>query len=332
MAKIDWNSILNRIKTIIKKVAKVFFTRDTVTFLLFLCLASAFWFMHSIGTRRALAATAHLVYVGIPADVLITNELPQEITFSIKNEGQKLMSYYLNSSPDTLIVDLTNRFKKSGQVIYDVQTLKNDIQSRLPELSQVEALNPGFITLHYVRLSSKQLPVRLQDAIPLASQYVLLDSITIKPSVVTFYAPQSALDTMSFVSVKPFSVEPLTKTSVFKKSLVTFELGHSDVTEVEITVPVELSTEKSLEIPIQSVDFPAHISLRTFPAFVRVTFSVGVSRFNFVTEKDFKAEVLYAELEKSKEHKVKVQVSTLNPDVLNMRYAPTDVEFLLEKE
>ena len=332
MSKIDWTSILNRINTSIKKVAKLFFTKDTATFFLFLCLASAFWFMHTIGTRRALEVSFSLVYVGIPADILITDELPQSVTFSIKNEGQKLMSYYLNASPDTLTIDLSNRFKESGQIIYDMQVLKSDIQRRLPESSHIEDLTPGFITLNYVKLSSKQLPIRLLHSIPLGAQYVLLDSIVIKPSVVTVYAPQSLLDTISCVWVKPFEVSPLSKTSIFNKSLVPLEFGHTNVTDVEITVPVELSTEKTLEIPIQSVNFPTSILLRTFPAFVRATFLVGVSRFNSITKNDFKAEIFYEDLEKANQHKVKVHLSTDNTDVLNLRYTPTEVEFLLEKE
>lgn len=332
MPKIAWTSIFKRTKTIIIKVAEVFFTKDTATFLLFLCLASALWFMHTIGTRRAMTVSFDLVYVGIPNDVMVTSELPQSVTFSLKNEGQKLMSYYLNTQADTLVVDLSNRFDGSGQMTYDMQLLKSDIQRRLPESSQIEDLTPDLLTVNYMKLGHKLLPVRLSESVPLAPECVLADSITITPALVTVYAPQRVLDTMNYITVKPFFVKLLAKTSVFKESLSTLEFGHADVKEVEINVPVELSTEKTLEIPIQSVNFPSTILLRTFPAFVRVTFSIGVSRFNAVTENDFKAEVFYEELENTKLHQVKVHLSTLHSDVLNVRYAPTEVEFLLEKK
>lgn len=332
MRKTTLTSVLQSFKTIIKKVAKVFFTKDTATFLLFLCIASAFWLMHTIGTRRAMTVSLNLVYVGVPNDVLITTELPQQITFSLKNEGQKLMSYYLRADDDTLVIDLSNRFDGSGQVTYDMQLLKNEIQRRLPESSQIEDLTPELLTLNYLKLNQKMLPVRLSGPIPLESNCVLSDSITITPAVVTVYAPQAVLDTLSFVTVKPFFLEPLTKTSVFKESLVPLELGRTDVSEVKISVPVEFSTEKTLDIPIQGVNFPLTTQLRTFPAFVRVTFSIGVSRFGAVTENDFKAEVFYEELDYAKQHHVKVHLSTLQPDALNVRYTPTEVEFLLEKE
>ncbi|MDD3480085.1 MAG: hypothetical protein PHI42_06845 [Paludibacteraceae bacterium] len=332
MQKIAWTSILKRTKTIITKVAEVFFTKDTATFFLFLCLASAFWFMHTIGTRRAMTVSFDLVYEGIPNDVLLTTDLPQHVTFSVKNEGQKLMNYYLNADVDTLVVDLSNSFDGSGQVIYDMQLLKSDIQRRLPESSQIEDLTPGLLTLNYLTLGHKVLPIRLSEDVPLAAQYVLADSISITPALVNVYAPQAVLDTMHFIAVKPFFVKPLSKTSVFKEPLMTLEYGHVEVSEVQINVPIELSTEKTLEIPIQSVNFPSTTVLRTFPAFVRVTFSIGVSRFNSVTANDFKAEVFYEDLENTKEHQVKVHLSTLHTDVLNMRYAPMEVEFLLEKE
>lgn len=331
MSKIAWTSIFKRTKTIITQVAEVFFTKDTATFFLFLCLASAFWLMHTIGTRRAMTVSFNVVYVGIPNDILITTELPQQVTFSLRNEGQKLMSYYLNTDADTLVIDLSNRFDGSGHMTYDMQLLKNDIQRRLPESSQIEELTPELLTLNYLKLGHKVLPVRLLESVPLAAQCVLADSISIMPALVTVYAPQNVLDTMNYIAVKPFFIKPLAKTSVFNEPLMALEYGHIDVKEVKINVPIELSTEKTLDIPIQSVNFPSSILLRTFPAFVRVTFSIGVSRFNAVTENDFKAEVFYEELENTKLHQVKVHLSTLHSDVLNVRYTPAEVEFLLEK-
>lgn len=332
MSRMDWAESGRRIKKTTLKVAKFFFTKDTATFLFFLCLAALFWLMYAVGTRREIMVTIPLSYIGIPNDVAVTNAIPQQITYTIKDEGQKLIGYYLGLDFDSLRVDLTNQFDGSGQVNYNVRPLLNHIQSHLPQSSLIINLKPEVISLNYVALDRKILPVHLSRPIPIAPQCVLLDSITIIPSLIEVYAPKSVLDTVHFVSVEPFHSNPLEKTSTFKKQLQSLPFGRMDVSSVKIVVPVEMSTEKTVDIPIQGVNFPQNLVLRTFPAVVKATFSVGLSRFNSISAKDFQAVVDYKELQRSTSYKVPVQASTLNPNVRNVRYTPAEVEFLLEKE
>jgi hypothetical protein len=68
-----------------------------------------------------------------------------------------------------------------------MQLLKSDIQRRLPESSQIEGLTPELLTLNYLKLGHKVLPVRLSELVPLAPECVLADSVTITPA---FDTPQ----------------------------------------------------------------------------------------------------------------------------------------------
>ena len=102
--------------------------------------------------------------------------------------------------------------------------------------------------------------------------------------------------------------------------------------KVDITIPVEITTEKSMEISITPINFPKGITLRTFPATVTATFSVGISKFSNVNAKDIFVSLDYNEVIKKSCIKYPLQVNSTNPDIRNLRISPSEVETLLEKD
>lgn len=45
---------------------------------------------------------------------------------------------------------------------------------------------------------------------------------------------------------------------------------------VDLTLPVDIYTEKTVEVPLHGVNFPADKVLRTFPSKVQITFKIGL--------------------------------------------------------
>lgn len=61
---------------------------------------------------------------------------------------------------------------------------------------------------------------------------------------------------------------------------------------VEVSVCVDMYSEKTVEVPVVGFDFPKGKILRTFPSKVQVTFQVGLSYFKSITANDFYWEYL----------------------------------------
>ena len=53
-----------------------------------------------------------------------------------------------------------------------------------------------------------------------------------------------------------------------------------------MTFPVDIYTEKTVEVPLHGVNFPADKALRTFPSKVQITFQVGLKRFRSIKAED----------------------------------------------
>jgi hypothetical protein len=102
---------------------------------------------------------------------------------------------------------------------------------------------------------------------------------------------------------------------------------------VEVVLPVDIYTEKSVEVPLQGVDFPSDKVLRTFPTHVTVTFQVGMSQFRKIDAGSFHLEVPYHELLQlgSADQKYTVRLAVPPKGASHIRIHPAQVDFLIEQ-
>ena len=75
----------------------------------------------------------------------------------------------------------------------------------------------------------------------------------------------------------------------------------------------DIYTEKTVEVPLHGVNFPADKALRTFPSKVQITFQVGLKRFRSIKASDFIINISYEELLKLGSDKYTVDLG-LNVD------------------
>ena len=96
-------------RSVWNKVKAFFVTRDALTFLVFLLLSTAFWFVHALDRVRETQITLQLSYVGIPDNVLFVDQSPTSVNIKIKDEGKNLFAYRKNKLP-LIAFDLSDSF------------------------------------------------------------------------------------------------------------------------------------------------------------------------------------------------------------------------------
>jgi|SRR5574344_392199 hypothetical protein len=320
------------IKKAVKKVTAKLFTKNTVTFLLFFILATLFWLMQTIGTKKDITVEIPVKYKGIPQNYVISENLPTEINIIVKDEGKELLDYYWFDRPDSVEINLSGKFQSGGGTInYQVELLRNELYPTMPKSAQIIGFIPEYIQINYDMLAEKTLPVKLHGDYSLAQQYILSDSISIQPSQIIAYGTQSVLDSIDYVNITPFSRLLLTSTTTFTENLEPIPAVRFNVQQVEVSIPVEITTEKNIKISVVPIHFPQGITLRTFPAAVTATFSVGISKFSKIMPQDISVGIDYETLKTVTGNKYPLQITSFNPDIRNLRITPQEVEILLEK-
>ena len=94
---------------------------------------------------------------------------------------------------------------------------------------------------------------------------------------------------------------------------------------------VDIYTEKTVEVPLHGINFPADKALRAFPSKVQVTFQVGMGRFRQIDASDFHIVVSYEELLQLGTEKYKVKLRKIPEGVSKIRFNPEQVDFLIEQ-
>lgn len=328
MSDIGKNSWL---KIALLKLKTFFISKDVLSFLVFLLIATAFWFVHTLDRERRDKLKVRINYTGIPEDVEIKNAPPKEIYVTIRDEGGKLLEYARRKAMP-LNIDLTRVYFSKGKIIISPDQLKTRLSNYFLPTTAVLKIEPDSIVIMYQKLSTKEVPVKLSEKIPLAQQYILTDSVRIEPSKVKVFGPRHILDTLKAVYIEKLDLKNIKDTVQIQSKLVPQKDLRYSFSEVNIGVFVEMFTENKTILPVTLINAPSNMNVRIFPVTVNVSYNVGLTNFKKINPNDLKVVFDYNDVADSQKRKNKLRVINNSPYISNIRVMPDEVEFLLEKK
>lgn len=306
-------------------------SREFFIFMFFFFIAGAFWLLQTLNNDYETEFTVPVRLKGVPNDVVILEEPVQDVRIRVKDKGTVLLNYMLGKSFYPISIDFKDYAKGRSN---HVRMLAADFQKKL--LAQLNAsthfvsIKPDTLEFFYSAGLAKKVPVCLNGDLEAGRQYYLADTI-FQPDSVLVYATKEVLDTLTAVCTEYVSVSNLTDTLRQKVALASLKGMKCEPSAVEMQLPVDIYAEKTVEVPLEGIDFPAGKVLRAFPSKVQVTFQVGMSRFRQITSADFHLQVTYEELLRWGSAKYPLQLQRVPEGVLNVRIHPAQVDFLIEQ-
>lgn len=314
-----------------EKVATFFKTKNVVTFLLFLLLASGLWLMHSTSSQREMRSKAIIKYTGIPSYVVLNDDLPQKIEYMVKDENKQLWNYF-SYSFDTLTINLSDQFEKGNNILeIEYETHLHKLITQFSPTSKITDLTPNVFTTTYITLQTKKVPLKLKGKVRINPQYVLTDSIGVHPTEITIIGVQSKLDSIDAITIEIPNTTISKSQSIRCRPILPQDIK-SSTTDVSIDVQVEMSTEKQLSIPITALNMPETISIKTFPSEVNAIFNVGLSKYNAVTAKDIEIAIDYYTIQNNTTPTQKLHINKKPDYIYNLRFNPKSVEYIIENQ
>lgn len=320
-----------KIKSLSKRVITFLTSKNVITFLLFLLLAFLLWFLHGTGSNRDVRGVVPIKYVGIPNNVKFDNSLPLDLQFVLRDEGSILWSYYFIEF-DSLVVDLSESFEDDGHFVnIDYASFISQLKSQVSGSTQLVDIQPTIYSSDYSMLNSKIVPILFGGNISFSPQIVLVDSINVVPNFTLICGTEQQLDSVSALYVTP-ELKNISKSSELQCVVDNpYNILIRD-TIVSLYVPVEMSTEKQLSIPIDIINLPPDFQLRTFPSEVDVKFSVGLSHYQNINVEDFHVVFDYFDVQNSTAKTTNKLKIIAQPDYIhNIRLTLDEVEYVIEQ-
>lgn len=304
--------------------------KQFLIFLFFLALSSVFWIFQTLNETYEEDFQVPLELRNVPSNVVITTDLPENLHILLRDKGSQLLAYRYTRQFKPVVVDYNTYSNPSGHVSILGNELQRQIAAQLLPGTQMLGLKPDTIDFYYNFGQFKRVPIRIMGEVRAGRLYSLAKTVYNDDSV-TVYASREQLDTITAAYLQPFNLRNLTDTTHVKSKFIKVKGAKFVPSQIGVTFCIDRLVEKTIQVPVQQVNFPASKQLRTFPATVKVTFQVGMGLYRKITSENFVLVVNYEDLLKNKSNRCHLSLKTIPEGVSHVRISPQDVEYVIEE-
>ena len=304
--------------------------KQFLIFLFFLALSSVFWIFQTLNETYEEDFQVPLELRNVPSNVVITTDLPENLHILLRDKGSQLLAYRYTRQFKPVVVDYNTYSNPSGHVSILGNELQRQIAAQLLPGTQMLVLKPNTLDYYYNFGQFKRVPIRPLGEVRAGRLYSLAKTVYSEDSV-TVYASREQLDTITAAYLQPFNLRNLTDTTHVKSNFVKVKGAKFVPAQIGVTFCIDRLVEKTIQVPVQQVNFPASKQLRTFPATVKVTFQVGMGLYRKITSENFVLVVNYEDLLKNKSTYCHLSLKTIPEGVSHVRISPQDVEYVIEE-
>lgn len=305
-------------------------SREFFVFLLFFFIAGAFWLLQTLNDDYEADFTMPIRLRGVPNNVVITSDPPSEIKVRVKDKGVVLLNYKVTRSFYPINLEFSDYKGTNNHIRINTAEFEKKILTQLNASTRLLTVSPDTLSYIYSTGKSKEVPVRLRGKVSPGRQYYIPDTLY-SPNSVLVYAPSAILDTIQYAYTEDITLENISDTTAIQAKIQAVKGAKFVPNTVGVTFPVDIYTDKTVEVPLLGSNFPTDKILRTFPSKVKVTFQVGMSHFKEINAEDFAIRIPYEELQHTNSDKYTVKLKTQPAHVGHIRISPEEIDFLIEQ-
>ena len=304
--------------------------KQTFIFLFFLALSTTFWVLQTLNETYEEEYAIPLELRNVPNNVVITTELPKTLHITLRDKGSVLLSYKYTRRFKPIVVNFDDYANASGHVVIQGSEFTRQISSQLISSTQLLGTKPETLEFYYNYGLCKRVPVVVQADIQTGRLFSLANTFMSQDSV-TVYASKELLDTITGAYTQPLRLKNVSDTTRVNAAFLPVRGAKFLPAKVHLTFCIDRLVEKTVQVPVQQVNFPASKQLRTFPATVSVTFQVAMGQYRNITSDNFVLVVNYEDLLKNKTNLCHLSLKTIPTGVSHVRISPQDVEYIIEE-
>ncbi len=327
----------NWVYKVVRYLKKVYFRNDkrVVAYLICVVIATGFWFLNAMSKTYTVDLDVPVKYVNLPDNKTLAGIPPDQFELNIKAHGFTILRHkfiFLFIPLEFNVNDLTdNRMMDSrkNSFAFPSRQFLAKLSYQLSNELEILSMNPDTLFFKFDKMGRKKVKVKPYVQVNLKKQYQISGEIKAIPDSIIVNGAQSVLDTLKYVytEAQRFNDVDLpiqTEAKISPQKEVFFEPP-----TVQLNIPVEEYTEAQQTVPVLLLNRPSDVTIKLFPAKVKVSFQVGLSRFSEIKSDDFKLTVSYSDIHEGKQHLKITSVST-PVFIYAMKITPDELEYLIE--
>ncbi len=247
----------------------------------------------------------------------------------VNGSGWDMLFSKMNTENKFITVDLGSLETKNYVVLSSQLEAINN--KREPE-QQISGFNPDTLYFDFSNRKVKRIPVLLLTSIAYQHQFSQSNNVVINPGYVIVNGPSNVIDKITEWRTDSLKLDSVGETINTRVDMEPVKDGNLSVypKSVQVTIPVDEYTEKSVLLPIKLIN-NRNEDVKIFPQKVKVTFTISLGKYEQTDEDDFEAA---ADLNLWREHGYKVLPVMLTkiPRYSHIvKIEPRDIDFIIKK-
>lgn len=327
----------NWVYKVSRYLKKVYHRNDERVAVYVVCvfIATGFWFLNALGKTYTVDLVAPVKYINLPDNKTLSNKQPEHFDLTVRAHGFTILRQKLSFLLMPLEFDvntLTNdRMKLDSKSWYAFPTKQflNQLSYKLSNDLEILSMQPDTLFFRFDAMSTRWVKVKPVVKINLKRQFRISGRINADPDSVVVNGPKLVLDTLKSIDTEPVKMKDVGDPIHVKMKLQPPKNIYPETKTVQVNIPVEEYTETELTVPVTVADIPDDVHVKLFPARVKATFQVSLSRFQGIRPEDFKLTVNYVDILKGKP-KLKVSAKATPAYIYELKITPEDLEYLIE--
>lgn len=305
--------------------------------------------------RRRISAFITCFLLAMVAWIFVTLSnnytFPVRVILNFKNQPLHKAFYALQADTVNAMVSGTgwqklfyNLSSKNRNVDVDIQKLDTQnyivlgsqlqqINAQLGKNQQLISFSPDTIFFDFTARKVKRVPVVLKSCIVYEKQYARSDDINIQPNYVTISGPAAYVDSVTTWKTDSLLVKNASSDIHARLKLLLPKENNVSIypKTVDVDIPVDEFTEKTLEVPVKLINNKSYGNVVLFPKKVKITFTVSLNNYAAINTDFFEAVADLDDWQKNGNSTLAVKLKQ-RPDFCKIvSVQPASINFIVRK-
>jgi YbbR domain-containing protein len=293
-------------------------------------LAIAGWLFLALNNKYVYTAKTVLVYKNFPQKKAFHPLQSDTVDLLVEGTGWQLLFARLRVSPPSINISL-DKLNNRNYILFSEQLYS--VNNQLETSQKIISIRPDTLYFDFSKRTVKRVPVKLVSDLTFAKQFGISDDIEFTPDYVTVSGPQEELekirewktDTLKLHDIQGPSVSRVAMKLNLQKNVNIFP------STIEVKLPVDEFTEKTLEVPLKILNNSEYYNVRLYPKKVKITFMVALSSYQQVNEDFIEATVDLNEWKLQKHNQLSIKLTRFPDYCKKVKLVPEKVDFIIEK-
>ncbi|MGB7394586.1 MAG: CdaR family protein, partial [Pricia sp.] len=232
-------------------------------------------------------------------------------------------------------IDVSEAEKEGDRFFVPEKMYRTQIEKQLSASMSLLEIDNDTLFLDMMAVTTKKVPVKPRGTMDLAQNYLLDGKLGVTPDSISITGPPEEIDTISQVRTENTNLPDLT--SDFTEEVALFkspELKNTTYSEntAILSGKVVRFSERIIEVPIQIVNLPENLEIKTFPDKISVVCKAKTERLKKLKPSDFQITGDYETVKDGESNEMKLQLKKKPEALHSARLKTGEVEFIVKKK